>query len=98
MNAVSVDRAQVRSIADLARLAIPAEQQDAMASELSAVLDLFGVLAAAPVDGLVPLAHPGDPALRLRDDRVTEVDEREQFEPLAPAASAGYYLVPKVIE
>lgn len=95
---MSVDRAQVRSIAELARLAIPPEHEAALATELSAVLNLFAALAAAPVDGLTPLAHPGDPALRLRADRVTESDERERFEAIAPAASAGYYLVPKVIE
>jgi aspartyl-tRNA(Asn)/glutamyl-tRNA(Gln) amidotransferase subunit C len=95
---VSVDRAQVRSIAELARLAIPADQEDALARELSAVLDLFDALKAAPVDGLAPLAHPGDPVLRLRPDVVTEANRQEAFAAVAPVESAGYYLVPKVIE
>lgn len=95
---MSVDRAKVRSIAELARLAIPADQEDALARELSAVLDLFDALKAAPVDGLVPLSHPGDPALRLRPDEVTETDQRDALAAIAPSESAGYYLVPKVIE
>ena len=95
---MSVDSAQVRAIAELARLAIPNAHEAALAIELSAVLDLFEALAAAPVDDLVPLAHPGDPQLRLRADQVTETDQRDAFAPLAPAESAGYYLVPKVIE
>lgn len=93
-----VDRTQVRAIAELARLAIPADQESALCAELSAVLDLFDALAAAPVDGLKPLSHPGDPVLRLRADAVTESDRREAFASLAPVESAGYYLVPKVIE
>lgn len=98
MNAVSVSRTEVRAIADLARLAVPDSALDGLAHELSAVLQLFDALAAAPVDGLTPLAHPGDPSLRLRADVVTESDQRDAFEAIAPSASAGYYLVPKVIE
>jgi aspartyl-tRNA(Asn)/glutamyl-tRNA(Gln) amidotransferase subunit C len=95
---VSVDSAKVRAIAELARLAIPRDQEASLASELSAVLDMFDALAAAPVDDLLPLAHPGDPTLRLRADVVTETDQREAFAAIAPAESAGFYLVPKVIE
>lgn len=95
---VSVDNAKVRAIAELARLAIPTDQEALLATELSAVLDLFDALAAAPVDGLAPLAHPGDPTLRLRADAVSESDQHEAFAAIAPAESAGYYLVPKVIE
>jgi len=44
------------------------------------------------------MAHPQDAALRLRDDRVTEPDQRDKFQKIAPATEAGLYLVPKVIE
>ncbi len=69
-----------------------------MAAEMGAVLQLFEQLAKAPVDMLEPLSHPGDPALRLRADVVTEVDQRANFERVAPSMMGGYYLVPKVIE
>jgi aspartyl-tRNA(Asn)/glutamyl-tRNA(Gln) amidotransferase subunit C len=95
---VSVDSARVRAIAELARLAIPSDAEATLATELSAVLDLFDALAAAPVDDLAPLAHPGDPVLRLRTDAITETDQRDAFAAIAPAESAGFYLVPKVIE
>lgn len=98
MNPVSVDSARVRAIAELARLAIPSEQEAELARELGAVLELFDALAAAPVDHLAPLSHPGDPVLRLRTDEVTEPEQREAFAAIAPSESAGYYLVPKVIE
>jgi len=47
---------------------------------------------------VAPMAHPTDAGLRLREDVVTETDRREKFLGLAPAAEAGLYLVPKVIE
>jgi aspartyl-tRNA(Asn)/glutamyl-tRNA(Gln) amidotransferase subunit C len=96
--AVAVDRSQVHHIAELARLALSPDQEEAMAKELDAVLGLFEVLRAAPVDELAPLAHPGDPVLRLRADEVTEPDRSEAFQAIAPNACGGYYLVPKVIE
>ena len=35
---------------------------------------------------------------RLRPDIVTEIDQRELFQSIAPQVEAGLYLVPKVIE
>ena len=35
---------------------------------------------------------------RLRGDAVTETDQRELFQSIAPQTEAGLYLVPKVIE
>jgi aspartyl-tRNA(Asn)/glutamyl-tRNA(Gln) amidotransferase subunit C len=37
-------------------------------------------------------------AQRLREDRVTETNQRELFQSLAPQVEDGLYLVPKVIE
>ncbi len=44
------------------------------------------------------MAHPLDAVQRLRADEVTESDQREQFQRIAPATENGLYLVPKVIE
>ena len=35
---------------------------------------------------------------RLRADEVSECDQRESFQALAPATAEGLYLVPRVIE
>ena len=52
--------------------------------------------------GIEPLAHPieqiEDVALRLREDAVTEIVQRDEFQRPAPAVQEGLYLVPKVIE
>jgi len=49
-------------------------------------------------DGVEPMAHPMDQVQRLRADTVTEQDNREKFQAIAPQVEAGLYLVPKVIE
>jgi aspartyl-tRNA(Asn)/glutamyl-tRNA(Gln) amidotransferase subunit C len=48
--------------------------------------------------GVEPMAHAVDVMQRLREDRVTETDEHELFQSIAPQVEDGLYLVPKVIE
>ena len=49
-------------------------------------------------EGVEPMSHAQDLILRLREDKVTESDQHELFQSVAPQAEAGLYLVPKVIE
>lgn len=95
---MSVDRATVRRIARLARLAIAEDDLAASALELGRVLDLAAALGAADVAGVEPMAHPHAQALTWRPDAVTESDRADELLALAPDARGGYYLVPKVIE
>jgi aspartyl-tRNA(Asn)/glutamyl-tRNA(Gln) amidotransferase subunit C len=44
------------------------------------------------------MSHAQDVTQRLREDAVTETDQRELFQSIAPQVEAGLYLVPKVIE
>jgi aspartyl-tRNA(Asn)/glutamyl-tRNA(Gln) amidotransferase subunit C len=44
------------------------------------------------------MAHAQDVVARLRPDVVTEADQHELFQSIAPAVDAGLYLVPKVID
>ena len=44
------------------------------------------------------MAHPTDAFQHLRADEVTESDQRQTFQDLAPLAENGLYLVPKVID
>jgi len=45
-----------------------------------------------------PLAHPLDLVQRLRADAITEGNQRDKLQKLAPASEDGLYLVPKVLE
>lgn len=95
---MSLTPEQVRKVATLARLQLDDDQVDAYARELSNILDLVESLEAADTASVTPMAHPLDLTARLRDDVVTEGDEREAFQAIAPAVEDGVYLVPKVIE
>ncbi len=95
---MSLTSEQVNKIAHLARLGIDASDVDAYARDLSGILDLVAQLDAQQTDQVLPMAHPLDQAQRLRADVVTEEDQRELFQALAPQVEEGLYLVPKVIE
>jgi aspartyl-tRNA(Asn)/glutamyl-tRNA(Gln) amidotransferase subunit C len=95
---MSLDRADVENIAHLARLALADDDIPRYAEELSGILHLVEEMNRSDTAGVEPLAHPLDAAQRLRPDRVTETDQRERFQSVAPRVEAGLYLVPKVIE
>lgn len=95
---MSIERDEVVRIAHLARVAVSEEEIARYALELSNILTLVERINAAATDDVAPLAHPLEMAQRLREDRVTELIDRERFQALAPAAEAGLYLVPRVIE
>lgn len=95
---MSLDTTQVRKIAHLARLRITDDEARLYAESLSRILGLIEQMNAIATDRVEPMAHPSDAALRLRPDEISESDQREKFQAIAPAVEAGLYLVPKVIE
>ena len=95
---MSLDADEVKNIAHLARLAIREEDVADYSKNLSDILAFVEQLNAVDASDVVPMAHPLDMAQRLRPDEVSEQDEREQFQSVAPAVEAGLYLVPRVIE
>ncbi|MGI9303469.1 MAG: Asp-tRNA(Asn)/Glu-tRNA(Gln) amidotransferase subunit GatC [Gammaproteobacteria bacterium] len=95
---MSLGSSDIKKIAHLARIAVSEEDIDVYARELSRILDLVEQMNAVDTDDIEPMAHPLDVTQRLRPDEVTEPNERDELQKLAPNAEAGLYLVPKVIE
>jgi aspartyl-tRNA(Asn)/glutamyl-tRNA(Gln) amidotransferase subunit C len=95
---MSLDTNQVLAIADLSRLQIDEKSIAEFQTNLSNVLDLVDQLQAVDTTGVEPMAHPMDAVQRLRADVVTEENNREKFQKIAPSTENGHYLVPKVVE
>jgi aspartyl-tRNA(Asn)/glutamyl-tRNA(Gln) amidotransferase subunit C len=93
-----VNPTEIQKLADLARLDIGSDVIEDVAFSISDVLALVDQLQTANTDGVAPMAHPLDAVQRLRADAVTETNQREAFQAIAPATEDGLYLVPKVIE
>ena len=88
----------VKNIAHLARLGIDQQDIGAYVHDLSGILSLMQQMSGNSTDGVEPMAHPMDQVQRLRADSVTEANQREKFQVIAPLVEDGLYLVPKVIE
>lgn len=95
---MSLDREDIDKLCMLARLEITADEIADVQSKLSNIVELVDELQAVDTAGVTPMAHPLDRAQRLREDRVTEVDDRERIQRNAPKVRGSLYLVPKVID
>ena len=92
----------IARVATLARLELRPDETERTLAQINGFFALVEQMDAINTDGIEPLAHPaaviGEVALRLRDDTVSEANQREASQLSAPAVERGLFLVPKVIE
>lgn len=92
----------VSRIATLARLELGDDEQVRLLAELNGFFDIVERMRAVDTSGVAPLYTPlsavQEVPLRLRDDAVSESDQREANQKSAPAVESGLFLVPRVIE
>ncbi len=95
---MALDNETVHAIARLARLKVEDSEIDQYRASLDNILSLVAQMEAVDTSGIEPMTHPFDATLRLRPDEVTETNQREKYQAVAPSAERGLYLVPKVID
>ena len=95
---MSLSSTDVKRMAHLARIEVSDADVEASLHKLSGILGLIEQMQAVDTTGITPMSHSQDVTQRLREDVVTESNQRELFQSIAPAVENGLYLVPKVIE
>jgi aspartyl-tRNA(Asn)/glutamyl-tRNA(Gln) amidotransferase subunit C len=95
---MSIDTDTARRIAQLARIRVGEEELPAIAGELSAILGWVEQLGEVDVEGVEPMSAVMPLELPMRDDEVTDGGIRDRVLANAPAARAGFFAVPKVVE
>lgn len=99
---MSLTPQDIDRIANLARLELQPEESERMLTNINGFFGIVEAMQAVDTSGVQPLAHPvaaiQDIALRLREDVVSEPNNREANQRSAPAVERGLFLVPKVIE
>ena len=95
---MSLTSADVQKLARLARISMGDAEIDSTRSQLSGIFDLIAEMQAVDTKGVSPMSHAQDVSQRLRDDKVSEINQRESFQSIAPQVEDGLYLVPQVIE
>jgi len=95
---MSLDKSEVRKIAQLARLHISDADVDEIGHRIKEILTLVDQMQSVDTEPVEPLYHPLDAVQKLRPDIVTEENNREELQKLAPKAELGLYLVPNVLD
>jgi len=95
---MSLNKEQVKEIAQLAKLSINDSEIEQSTIELNNILSLMAELAEIETDQVEPMAHPLEMSQRLREDVVSEADLSEEFQAIAPKTGKQHFLVPTVIE
>ena len=89
----------IKRIAHLARIDITESEAAGTLQSLTGVFELIEQMKAVDTSGVTPMSHGIDVTQRLREDRVTESNQRDENQrPAGPRVDHGLYLVPKVIE
>ena len=95
---MSLTTQDVQKIARLARLSMNESEIEAARSQLSGIFELIAEMQAVDTTGIEPMSHAQELSQRLREDTVSENDQRAAFQAIAPQVEDGLYLVPQVIE
>jgi aspartyl-tRNA(Asn)/glutamyl-tRNA(Gln) amidotransferase subunit C len=99
---MSLTSQDIDRIANLARLALQPAEAERMREQINGFFSIVEAMQAVDTAGIEPMAHPvaaiQDVQLRLREDVVSEPNNREANQQSAPAVERGLFLVPKVIE
>ena len=95
---MSITHDEIKKIAHLARIKITEEEADATIKKLSGILNLIEDMKKVDTTNIAPMSHGQSVTQRLREDIVTEKNQREELQKIAPEVSGGLYIVPQVIE
>jgi aspartyl-tRNA(Asn)/glutamyl-tRNA(Gln) amidotransferase subunit C len=95
---MSLSLDDVKRVANLARIEVSEDEAYIALTQLSDIFGLIQQMQTVNTSAIKPMSHAQDVMQRLRVDLVTEIDQRELFQSIAPKVEAGLYLVPKVIE
>jgi aspartyl-tRNA(Asn)/glutamyl-tRNA(Gln) amidotransferase subunit C len=95
---MALTKQDIQRIANLARLSLSETEENNYLKQVGDTLQLIAPLMDVNTDHIEDICHPMRQVQRLRDDSVTEFDQREKFQAIAPDVAAGLYLVPQVIE
>jgi aspartyl-tRNA(Asn)/glutamyl-tRNA(Gln) amidotransferase subunit C len=95
---MSVDTATVKKVASLARIAISDADAERLAPELNHILGWIEQLGEVDTSSVEPMTAVIPNTLRLREDVVTEGNQRDAVLQNAPQGEHGFFTVPKVVE
>ncbi len=89
---------EIKKIAHMARIRLSDEELPKY-QDINDILEMVAQISEIDTSNIEPMAHPIEMSQRLREDIVTETNQRDQLQKFAPNnVEAGIYLVPQVVD
>ena len=95
---MAIEQDEIEKVAELARIRISDDELGPVTDRITEILQMMDRLQTVDTDNVEPMANPMDATQQLRPDEVTEGNQRDTFQKIAPSVEDGLYLVPKVID
>lgn len=95
---MSIDKNTVRKVARLARIRIIDSEAEVLSGELSNILEMIEQLNEVDTKGVEPMTSVIEMQMPEREDVVTDGGIPEKILSNAPEHTAGFFVVPKVME
>ena len=95
---MAIDKAKVNEIAKLARMKVADKDESELATELNQILDWIEQLDEVDTKNVLPVTSVTSEILSQRDDKVTNLDQKDKVLANSPSDSSDFYVVPKVVE
>ena len=95
---MSIDKAKVKEIAKLARMKVADKDESELATELNQILNWIEQLDEVDTKDVLPVTSVTTEILSQRDDKVTNLDQKDKVLANSPSDNSDFYVVPKVVE
>jgi len=95
---MAIDKAKVKEIAKLARMKVADKDESELATELNQILDWIEQLDEVDTEDVLPVTSVTSEILSQRDDKVTNLDQKDKVLANSPSDNSDFYVVPKVVE
>ena len=95
---MAIDKAKVKEIAKLARMKVADKDESELARELNQILDWIEQLDEVDTKNVLPVTSVTSEILSQRDDKVTNLDQKDKVLANSPSDNSDFYVVPKVVE
>ena len=95
---MAIDKAKVKEIAKLARMKVADNDESELAKELNQILDWIEQLDEVDTKDVLPVTSVTSEILSQRDDKVTNLEQKDKVLANSPSDNSDFYVVAKVVE
>lgn len=94
---MTIDRQEVRKVANLARLNITEAEEEAFTTQLNSILEYFDQLSELDTTDVPPTTRAIETSNITRADKLSPFSDKEELLKAAPEQQGDFFRVPKIL-